>query len=73
MLSDVFQMEKTHGASTLDNALQQIVEEGSGVLLYLEKPYSGIDVTKLAGTGSVKKSLHLVWILETMESEPRFW
>ncbi len=55
LLSDVFQMEKTHGASTLDNALQQIVEEGSGVLLYLEKPYSGIDVTKLAGTGSVKK------------------
>ena len=54
LLSDVFQMDKTHGAHFLDSALQQIVEEGSGVLLYLEKPDSGIDVSKLAGTGTVK-------------------
>ena len=54
ILSDVFQMEKTHGARSLDSALKRIVEAGNGVLLYLGKPNSGIDMEKLAGSGRRK-------------------
>jgi 3,4-dihydroxy 2-butanone 4-phosphate synthase/GTP cyclohydrolase II len=54
LLSDVFQMQNTHGASSLDAALKRIVKEGCGVLLYLEKPSSGIDVQKLTGSGRRK-------------------
>ena len=44
LLSDVFQMENTHGGRSLDMALQKIHEEDCGVLLYLEKSNSGIDI-----------------------------
>jgi 3,4-dihydroxy 2-butanone 4-phosphate synthase/GTP cyclohydrolase II len=47
LLSDVFLMDNTYGARSLDRALGQITEADAGVLLYLEKPNSGIDIAKL--------------------------
>ena len=47
-------MQNTHGASSLDAALKRIVQEECGVLLYLEKPSSGIDMQKVAGSGRGK-------------------
>jgi 3,4-dihydroxy 2-butanone 4-phosphate synthase/GTP cyclohydrolase II len=44
LLSDVFQMENTNGDRSIDLALQKIHDENCGVLLYLEKKNSGIDL-----------------------------
>ncbi len=54
LFGDVFQMKNTRGLLSLEIALQKIVEAGSGVLLYLEKPNSGVDVEKLGGKRPVK-------------------
>jgi len=47
IFSDVFQMENTFGAHSLDQAFKRIKEAGSGVLLYLEKINSGINIENL--------------------------
>ena len=50
LLSDVFQMENTHGSRSIDLALRKINEADCGVLLYLEKSHSGIDIEHISPT-----------------------
>ena len=47
IFGDVFQMEGTYGAKSLDAAFKRVSETGSGVLLYLEKHNSGVDIEHL--------------------------
>ena len=51
LLSDVFQMENTHGSRSIDLALKKIHEADCGVLLYLEKSHSGIDIEHISSKG----------------------